>query len=99
MKALVLGASGHLGNAIARELLHRGYEVTAISRALNPASNLKDLPVAYSVGDLDTRGKLHQWVSGHDVVVDAAAPYSISAFQDERGRTTLTYAAENRSGA
>lgn len=94
MKALVLGASGHLGNAIARELLHRGYEVTAISRALNPASNLKDLPVAYSVGDLDTRGKLHQWVSGHDVVVDAAAPYSISAFQDERGRTTLTYAAE-----
>jgi hypothetical protein len=36
MKALVLGATGHIGNAIVRELLKRGYDVTAAYRRSGP---------------------------------------------------------------
>jgi nucleoside-diphosphate-sugar epimerase len=75
MKALVLGASGHLGNAIVRELIARGYEVTASSRRPLPPVNLIDLEVNYLPGDLDTTGYIERAVHGHEVVVDAAAPY------------------------
>ena len=82
MNALVLGASGHLGSAILRELLARGYSVTAISRRREPPSNLQGLPVRYMVGDLDTQGNLEQWIPGHELVVDAAAPYPLTLADD-----------------
>lgn len=75
MKALVLGASGHIGNAITRELIDRGYEVTATGRRPAPPINLTGLEIKYVPGDLDTPGQIDRWVEGHDVVVDAAAPY------------------------
>ena len=75
MKALVLGASGHIGNAITRELIERGYEVTASSRRAEAPANLSGLAVRYLCGDLDTPGHLERAVAGHEVVVDAAAPY------------------------
>jgi dihydroflavonol-4-reductase len=75
MKTLVLGASGHLGNAIARALLDRGYETTAASRRRQPPINLAGLPVKYVSGDIDSPGQIDRWIEGHDVVVDAAAPY------------------------
>jgi dihydroflavonol-4-reductase len=75
VKALVLGATGHIGNAVVREMLSRGYEVTAASRRAEPAINLTSLPVVYAQGDIDSPGQLDLWIGGHDVVVDAAAPY------------------------
>ncbi len=75
MKALVLGATGHIGNAVVRELLSRGYEVTAASRRPEPAINLAGLPVVYARGDIDAPGQLDAWIAGHDIVIDAAAPY------------------------
>jgi dihydroflavonol-4-reductase len=75
VKALVIGAAGHLGNAITRELIDRGYEVTAAGRRPEPPLNLIGLNVRYSAGDIDTPGQLDRWIVGHDVVVDAAAPY------------------------
>jgi dihydroflavonol-4-reductase len=75
MKALVIGAAGHLGNAITRELLDRGYEITAGGRRPEPPINLIDLNVRYLVGDIDAPGQIDRWVGGHDVVIDAAAPY------------------------
>jgi dihydroflavonol-4-reductase len=75
MRALVLGATGHLGNAIARELLKQGFEVTATSRRRLPATNLADLPVRFLSGDDALPGQLEEWVRGHALVVDAAAPY------------------------
>jgi dihydroflavonol-4-reductase len=75
VKALVLGATGHIGNAAVRELLSRGYEVTAASRRSEPAINLTDLPLIYARGDIDNPAQLDSWIDGHDIVVDAAAPY------------------------
>jgi dihydroflavonol-4-reductase len=75
VKALVIGASGHLGNAITRELIGRGYQVTAAGRRPAPPVNLANLRLQYSPGDCDTPGQIDRWVQGHDVVIDAAAPY------------------------
>lgn len=80
MKALVIGASGHIGNAIVRLLLERKYKVTACGRRENPPANLAGLPVRYLRGDAETSGQLDKWVAGHDLVVDAAAPYPVEIF-------------------
>ncbi|HXZ88605.1 MAG TPA: NAD-dependent epimerase/dehydratase family protein [Candidatus Binataceae bacterium] len=95
-KALVLGATGHIGNAILRELLSQGCEVTAASRRREPAPNLVGLPVRYARGDADTPGQLEAWIAGHDLVVDAAAPYPLYLRNPpvEAERDPLDHAAE-----
>lgn len=80
-RAVVLGGSGHLGNAVVRELLARGWEVTAIRRRAERAPNLEGLPVRLATGDADAPGRMEAWVRGCDVVVDAAAPYPVAAFR------------------
>lgn len=88
MKVLVLGGSGHIGNAIIRALLTRGDEVTASGRRRTRPVNLIDLPVEYSPGDADEHGQFDKWITGHNLVVDAAAPYpleSLSVINASRG--------------
>ena len=94
IKALVIGASGHLGNAIVRSFLDRSYRVTACSRRRVPPSNLSDLPVRYLSGDTETSGQLDKWIGGHDLVVDAAAPYPLNAFSpvSELGKDPIVHA-------
>lgn len=77
---LVLGATGHLGNAITRELLGRGCRVTAATRQAHPEA-LAALDVEIVHGDADQPGRLAAWVPGHELVVDAAAPYPLTLFQ------------------
>jgi dihydroflavonol-4-reductase len=79
-RALVIGGSGHLGNAIVRALLEAKYEVTACSRRKVPPANLSGLMVRYAPGDTESAGQLERWIVGHDLVVDAAAPYPIDVF-------------------
>lgn len=76
--ALVLGGSGHIGNAITRALLDRGLKVTACGRRQFSPPNLAGLRVEYLSGDADTPGQLARWIEGHDLVVDAAAPYLVA---------------------
>jgi dihydroflavonol-4-reductase len=78
MKALVIGASGHVGNSIVRALLDRKWEVTACGRRPRPPVNLAGLPLTYLSGDASTPGQLERWIEGHDLVVDGAAPYPMS---------------------
>jgi dihydroflavonol-4-reductase len=80
IKALVIGASGHIGNAIVRAFLDRNYRVSACGRRSVPPANLSDLPVRYLSGDIETSGQLDKWIAGHDLVVDAAAPYPLNVF-------------------
>jgi len=77
-RALVLGGSGHLGNAMVRELLARGYAVTAARRGHTTAQNLAGLPVSHALGDADHPATVDGWIGGHDLVVDAAAPYPLT---------------------
>lgn len=98
MKALVIGASGHIGNAITRALLDRKWEVTACGRRPAGPLNLSGLPVTYVPGDSNTPGQLDRWVAGHDLVVDAAAPYPMSVkFPGREPEEDLLIAAERRT--
>jgi dihydroflavonol-4-reductase len=82
MKAVVLGATGHIGNAVVRALLDRGVEVTATSRKSAPGYNLAGLPVTFACGDSTVPGQLDAWITGQDIVVDAAAPYPLSVMRE-----------------
>jgi dihydroflavonol-4-reductase len=77
-RALVLGVTGHIGNAVTRELLHRGYQVSGIGRRPRATANLVDLPIQYVVGDHDRPEQIDSWVAGHDLIVDAAAPIPLA---------------------
>jgi len=76
-RAFIIGASGHVGNAITRALLSAGWSVTGCGRHVTPPLNLRDLPLTYISGDADAPGQLDRWLPGHDLVVDSAAPYPI----------------------
>lgn len=75
-RALVLGATGHIGQAVVRALRSEGWAVTAATRQHDPPS-LHGLGVTVSPGDTDHPGQLDAWVRGHDLVIDAAAPYPL----------------------
>jgi dihydroflavonol-4-reductase len=94
IKALVIGASGHIGNAIVRAFLDRHYRVTACGRRSVPPANLSELSIRYLSGDLETSGQLDKWIAGHDVIVDAAAPYPLDVFSpvSEAGRDPIAHA-------
>jgi putative NADH-flavin reductase len=69
MKIAVIGASGHLGGAIAREALARGHEVTAIAR---DASRLRDLAGARATeADVREIDAITGVIADHDAVVAA----------------------------
>jgi dihydroflavonol-4-reductase len=78
MNVLVLGVTGHIGNAIARELVARGHKVTGVSRRGRARPNLRGLKLRYIQADIETTSNLGSWVRAHDAVVDAAAPYPLT---------------------
>jgi dihydroflavonol-4-reductase len=78
MKVAVLGACGQIGNAIVRELIERGHEVSGVARSHAVPANLEDLDFVYCRGDIDDEDFLDNVVAGHTAVVDAAAPYSLN---------------------
>lgn len=69
-KVLVTGATGMQGGAVARALVRRGEQVTALVR--NPDSDasraLTDEGIALAVGDLEDPATLRAAVEGHDAV-------------------------------
>lgn len=83
MRALVLGATGHIGQAVLRELLSQGCLVTAATRQHDPPS-LRGLGVTIQPGDSAQSGQIAAWVQGHDLVVDCAAPYPLTMFPMEQ---------------
>ncbi len=107
-RVLVLGATGHVGQAVTRAMLAHGHRVTVASRQRRPEP-LADLfgLVDVVTGDLDRGAPLDDWLRGHDVVVDAAAPYPLhlfvgahaALFAQARRRTLALTDAARRHGA
>ncbi len=75
MKVLLLGVTGHLGSALARELCRRGYPVSGVTRSETLPPNLSGVPLETIVGDDREPGAFDRWVRGHETVIDAGAPY------------------------
>jgi dihydroflavonol-4-reductase len=108
MRILVLGATGHAGQAIVRHALEQGREVTALTRRADPEC-LRGLGVKIACIEPDLRS-LGELTAGHDLLVDAAAPYKLelcipgslqwrSQVDAAVGRTQLVIEAARRNDA
>ena len=69
--ALVTGAGGFLGSAIARALRAQGHEVRGFSRGKYP--QLREFGVEFRQGDLANRGDVQEAAAGCDIVYHVAA--------------------------
>ena len=73
MRALVTGATGFVGAAVARALVREGWQVRVLVRAGSDRSNLKDLPLEVAVGDLTDQ------ISVDAALVDCRALFHVAA--------------------
>ena len=74
-RAVVLGATGHIGAHIVRALLAEGHEVRAAYRREQFLSVLEDLPIERVPVDLETGAGLPEALEGRQWVFHAAASY------------------------
>ena len=79
MKALVTGATGFVGAAVARALLNSGWEVRALARKNSDRRNLRGLSVEVTEGNLTDRESLDRAASGCDALFHVAADYRLGA--------------------
>ncbi len=79
MKALVTGATGFVGAAVARALLENQWQVRVLARKGSDRRNLKDLPADVVEGDLTDAGSLQRAVQGCEALFHVAADYRLGA--------------------
>lgn len=77
MKALVTGASGFVGAAVARALVAGGHDVRVLLRGTSPTANIEGLDVTRIVGDVERPADCVRAVAGCDVVFHVAARYAL----------------------
>ncbi|MDP9088061.1 MAG: NAD-dependent epimerase/dehydratase family protein [Pseudomonadota bacterium] len=79
MKALVTGATGFVGAAVARTLLAAQWEVRVLARKGSDRRNLSGLPVEIEEGDLKDVNSLERAAAGCPALFHAAADYRLGA--------------------
>jgi dihydroflavonol-4-reductase len=77
LKALIVGASGHLGAHLARALLHRGAEVRAFVRPTSRTSGLSGLDIEIVTGDALDRESLRKAMESCNLLFHLAAPTGV----------------------
>ena len=77
MKALVTGATGFVGAAVARLLCERGWQVRALVRTGSDPRNLQALPLELATGDLTDPPSLARAVAGCEALFHVAADYRL----------------------
>lgn len=79
MKALVTGATGFVGAAVARALVRAGVEVRVIARPGSDSTNLRSLNLEKVPGDLRDKESLRQALRGCGQLYHVAAHYALWA--------------------
>ena len=87
MQAFVTGATGFIGANLVRLLLEKGYDVRALVRPSSNLSNLKNLPIEISQGELNS-DNLAEKMQGCQVLFHVAALYSL--WQKDRPRLNMS---------
>ncbi|RUM91667.1 MAG: NAD-dependent dehydratase [Thermodesulfatator sp.] len=77
MIALVTGATGFVGSAVARLLIAEGFQVRVLARKTSSLSNVEDLPVELVYGDLTDYQSLCLALRGCDCLFHVAADYRL----------------------
>jgi dihydroflavonol-4-reductase len=77
VRALVTGATGFVGSAVARALVHEGWQVRALVRPRCDRRNLKALPVEEAPGDLNDPASIERALEGCDAAFHVAADYRL----------------------
>ena len=77
MKALVTGATGFVGAAVARALVAAGWRVRVLVRTGSDRGNLQHLPLDVVEGDLSDPGSLARALEGCDGLFHVAADYRL----------------------
>jgi dihydroflavonol-4-reductase len=78
-KALVTGASGFVGSAVARLLVERGFSVRALVRGSSPQHQLAGVDIEFVRGDLRHTESVRQAIAGVRWVFHVAADYRLWA--------------------
>jgi dihydroflavonol-4-reductase len=84
MKALVTGATGFVGAAVARALLNAQWQVRVLARSGSDRSNLRALPVEVHEGDLNHPASLQPALQGCEALFHVAADYRLGARDPEQ---------------
>lgn len=84
MKVLVTGATGFVGAAVARALLREGWQVRALVRQGADRSNLHDLNLEVSIGDLTDPLSLEPALAGCTALFHVAADYRLGVREPEQ---------------
>jgi dihydroflavonol-4-reductase len=79
MKALVTGATGFVGAAVARALCAAGWEVRVLARVGSDRSNLRQLALQVVEGDLADVASLESALEGCAALYHVAADYRLGA--------------------
>jgi len=79
MRALVTGATGFVGAAVARALLRAGWQVRVLARGGSDRSNLKALPLEVAEGDLADVASLQRALVDCTGLFHVAADYRLGA--------------------
>lgn len=104
MKALVTGATGFVGAAVARALLRGQWQVRVLTRRGSDRRNLRGLDVEESEGDLTDPGSLQRAAQDCDGLFHVAADYRLGArdpaqlYQTNVEGTRNVLSAARRSG-
>ncbi|HEV7357715.1 MAG TPA: hopanoid-associated sugar epimerase [Steroidobacteraceae bacterium] len=79
MRALVTGATGFVGAAVARALLDGQWQVRALARKGSDRRNLRGLDVEVCEGNLNDVDSLQRAIEGCEVLFHVAADYRLGA--------------------
>src|SRR5262245_61913319 len=78
-RALVTGASGFVGSAVARKLVEAGFAVRARVRPTSPRAHLAGIDVEFVEGDLRDADAVRRAIKDSDCLFHVAADYRLWA--------------------